>query len=166
MTKILDGSKPTKKNLKNLDTWILKDIENSGLTLENFPLEPLKNEDELKERLGFIKIGEKKIIEIGGYWIPYPGVEGYWRLKLKTTISTSESKVKYLSPNGSRNKAYICTSIKNKLGNYNPDKPIFITEGEKKAAKSTLEGFPCIGLSGVHGFGDKKSMVSVIKKMN
>ena len=157
MTKILDSSKPTKKDLKNLDAWILKDIENSGLDLSNFPVEPLKNEDELRERLGFTKVGPFKIIGIGGYWISYPGLDYYWRLKLKTTISTSESKVKYLSPKGSGNRAFIKASIKNSLGNYNPDKPILITEGEKKAAKSTLEGFPCIGLSGVYGFGDKEN---------
>jgi len=31
----------------------------------------------------------------------------------------------------------------------NPDAPVYITEGEKKAAKAWLEGIPCIGISGI-----------------
>jgi hypothetical protein len=30
-----------------------------------------------------------------------------------------------------------------------PDEPVYIAEGEKKAAKSWLEGIPCIGISGI-----------------
>jgi hypothetical protein len=31
----------------------------------------------------------------------------------------------------------------------NPDEPLYIAEGEKKAAKACLEGIPCIGISGI-----------------
>jgi hypothetical protein len=31
----------------------------------------------------------------------------------------------------------------------NPDEPVYITEGEKKAAKAWLEGIPCVGISGI-----------------
>jgi len=86
---------------KRIDLWILEDLKKSGLDIENFPVEPLKSESELKERLGFTSIEDKagnwvNIIEIGGYWIPYPNVPDYYRLKLKNKIGDA----KYLSRKG------------------------------------------------------------------
>jgi len=63
---------------------------------------------------------------------------------------------KYLAPKGSGNHPYIFPEVAKVLEAYTPDKSIFITEGEKKAVKATLEGFPCIGLSGVWNWKDSK----------
>ena len=140
--------------------WMVLDLRNSGLSPEEFKIEPLKDERELKERLGFTKIGNTKIIDVSGYWMPYPNAHGYHRLKLKHPIETDEGRVKYLSPKkemGFGNHAYILPEVEKICRPYNPDKPIFFTEGEKKAVKATLEGFPCIGLSGVWCFKDKEN---------
>ncbi len=64
-----------------LDAWIVEDLTKSGLKPELFAVEPLKNEEELKERLGFTAIKDEsgnwvKIIDIGAYWISYPNVPG------------------------------------------------------------------------------------------
>jgi len=158
----------TKKAVKSVDceikspgvqagahTWMQKDLQKSGLSIENFTIEPLKREAELWERLGSAPISRTRILTVGGYWIPYPNAPGYYRLKLKTPIVTEKDTIKYLSPTkkmGFGNKPYILPEVKKLLEAYNPDKPIFITEGEKKAAKATLEEFPCIGLSGVWCF--------------
>lgn len=142
------------------DTWIEKDLQKSGLSNENFNIEPLKGEAELMERLGFATFNGTPIEKVGGYWIPYPNVPNYDRLKLKSPIETKDGKKKYLSPKkemGFGNKPYILPEVKKLLEKYNPDKPIFITEGEKKAAKATLEGFPCVGLSGVWNFKDSEN---------
>jgi uncharacterized protein DUF3854 len=147
-----------------LDSWIIEDLNKSGLTSANFSVEPLRSEKELKERLGVTRIKGKsgklhRIIDIGGYWIPYPNIPGYYRLKLKRAITDSKgNKRKYLSPLKKLNKSnhtYVPSEVSRMLSNYSPDKPIYITEGEKKAAKATLEGFPCIGLGGVWMSGDK-----------
>lgn len=143
----------------------LKDLEKSGLTLDTFTIEVLSNVRELRERLGFSGIEDKsgnriRFIDQGVYWIPYPNDPDYYRLKLKSPIETKDGKVKYLSPKkemGFGNKPYILPKVKKLLENYNPDKPIFITEGEKKAAKATLDGFPCVGLSGVWNFKDSEN---------
>jgi len=66
--------------------WILEDLTKSGLNPENFPIEPLRSKDELMDRLGFSKIGGTEIMDMGGYWIPYPNISGYYRLKLKDEI--------------------------------------------------------------------------------
>ncbi len=137
--------------------WVMEDITMSGLNREQFHIEPLNNEDKLIERLGFDKLGVTKIIDVGGYWIPYPNVIGYYRLKLKHPMETDNGKVKYLSPKkemGFGNHAYILPEVEKICRPYNPDKPLFFTEGEKKAVKATSEGFPCIGLSGVWCFKD------------
>ncbi len=141
-------------------SWIHDDLEKSGLTTKDFTIEPLKNKNELVERLGFDKLGVTKIIDVGGYWIPYPNFPVYYRLKLKHPIETDNGRVKYLSPKkekGFGNHAYILPEVENICRPYNPDKPIFFTEGEKKAVKATLEGFPCIGLSGIWCFKDKEN---------
>lgn len=145
--------------------WIHIDLELSGLKSEDFNYEVPKDVYELKERLGFCSLRDKSnntvwLMDLGGYWIPYPNNPGYFRLKLKSPIEADDGTVKYLSPKktkGFGNIPYVLPEVQKLAENYSPNKPIFITEGEKKAAKATLEGFPCIGLSGVWCFKDKES---------
>jgi hypothetical protein len=63
-------------------------------------------------------------------------------------------KVKYESPVGISNRAYFPGGVIPLLGDVT--KPLIITEGEKKALKATLEGFPAVGLVGVWGFAKKR----------
>ena len=130
--------------------WIIEDLARSGLTVETFPVTPLKSEGELTRRLGFSKMGEVSILKIEGYWIPYPNVPGFNRLKLREPINGA----KYLSPKDGGNHPFILLSVLEVVKDYKPDTPIFITEGEKKCVKATLEGFRCIGLSGVWNWKD------------
>lgn len=128
--------------------WVLEDLKKSGLNTENFSIVLLENEDQLKKELGYKTIGGKPIIDIGGYFIIYPNVKDFMRLKLKEPIS----KCKYLSPKNRGNHPYIPREVLEIARNYKPDKPLYFTEGEKKACKASLEGFPCVGLTGVWGF--------------
>ncbi|MCH7535648.1 MAG: DUF3854 domain-containing protein, partial [Bacteroidetes bacterium] len=147
---------------KRTDSWIIEDLKKSGLNPDNILIEPLTSEAELRERLGFTKIKDNlgnsiEIMDVGGYWISYPNARGYYRLKLKHPIQTHDGKVKYLSPKkemGFGNHSFIIPEVYKIATAYNQDKPIFISEGEKKAQKATLEGFPCIGLPGVWNFQD------------
>lgn len=145
--------------LKNTPQWIIEDFNKSGLDLASLPVESLKGEGELMQRLGFSSISGTPIISIGGYWIKYPNVPDYSRLKLKHPIETDNGKVKYLSPKkemGFGNHAYILPEVEKICRPYNPNKHLYLTEGEKKAAKATIEGFPCIGLPGVSIFKDNE----------
>ncbi|HEX3035421.1 MAG TPA: DUF3854 domain-containing protein, partial [Thermodesulfobacteriota bacterium] len=142
------------------DGWIIADIKKSGLAPDNFTADPLRDEEELKRRLGFTQISNIPIMSVGGYWIPYPNVSEYFRLKLREEIKTEDGNIRYLSPQkelGKGNHAYILQDVGQLLKSYNPDKPIFITEGEKKSVKASIEGFPCIGLSGVWNFKDSEN---------
>ena len=64
------------KQCNEIPAWLLEDLHNSGLGLDNFPIEPLRSKDELMERLGFHQIGGTEIMDNGGYWVPYPNVPG------------------------------------------------------------------------------------------
>jgi hypothetical protein len=63
--------------------------------------------------------------------------------------------IKYESPIGMRNRAYLFAGVHEVLKD--PSIRIAITEGEKKAAKAMQEGIPCIGLVGVWGFQRKRN---------
>ena len=128
-------------------------MERSGIEEDDFPVIPLKNENELKEIIGFTTFRNTSIVDVGGYFIPYPLQEGYFRLKLKYPIDG----VKYLSPKGSNNYPYITKEVNDIAKEYNPDHSLIFTEGEKKAVKAIKEGFLAIGLPGVWSFKNSEN---------
>ena len=81
---------------------------------------------------------------------------GYCRLKIdKPRKTKADGKpVKYESPLGSTNRAYTPPGTRAALKD--PTAPLLLTEGEKKAAKTDQEDFPCIGLVGVYGWMKKR----------
>ena len=99
----------------------------------------------------------------GGWEIPYLDPQGrpytygdgvpFVRRKLKPG-----SDPKYLTPSGAGNRPYLSPLLPE--GYLGGTKPLLITEGEKKADSLTAHGFPCIGLTGVYGWRDKRSGTS------
>ncbi len=91
--------------------------------------------------------------------IPYFGADGkpfrYVRLKLDKPRMREGKPIKYESPKGSQNRAYVPPGTRAALTD--PTQPLILTEGEKKAAKADQEGFPCIGLTGVNGWQNKRT---------
>ncbi|MGE5444542.1 MAG: hypothetical protein ACM3SR_08065, partial [Ignavibacteriales bacterium] len=77
-------------NFNRIEDFIQEDLAKSGLSLESFPVTLLMSETELMDRLGFKFFGEKRITDVGGYWIPFPNVSGYYRLKLKEPIGDAK----------------------------------------------------------------------------
>lgn len=133
--------------------WIIKDLKKSGLTWKDIDIFPLENQSQLIKYLGFDKFKQRSLLEVGGCFYRYPNNCDYVRLKLKEEIEGS----KYLSPRGSQIHPYILEEVFEIAIDYNPDKPLIFTEGEKKAAKATLEGFPAIGIPGVWCFKDSEN---------
>ena len=106
---------------------------------------------ELNELLG------RRDINCNGIVIPYD-CGGYYRARLDTPLELRNGKTaKYLSPSGSKNRLYIPQATKGVLKDVSV--PLYITEGEFKAAKLTQEGFHCLGLSGVWGFSRDKKLL-------
>jgi hypothetical protein len=82
---------------------------------------------------------------------------GYTRLKPdKPRKDKKDGKpVRYESPRGKPNRAYFPPATLVALND--AATPLLITEGEKKAAKADQDGFPCIGLTGVYGWQQKRA---------
>lgn len=121
---------------QSLEEWAKVDLVKSGLTPETFPIELIPSGD------------------FEGYRILYPLAPSFNRVKLRRP---EEGGPKYLSAKGSGNRPYLSPPVQRELENESSTEPIFIVEGEKKAAKATLDGFPTIGLTGVDGWRDKRS---------
>ncbi|MEW4490239.1 phage/plasmid primase, P4 family [Thalassoglobus sp. JC818] len=90
--------------------------------------------------------------------IPFFGMDGelngFKRIKpLYPKKDRNGRKQKYLSPKGVDTQPYFPPKIIPHL--LETTVSLIITEGEKKAAKATQEGFPCIGLPGVDCFRQK-----------
>ena len=62
-------------------------------------------------------------------------------------VNADGKPAKYLSPKGADNRLYIPRQTGLVFGDAHA--PLFVTEGEKKAAMADQEGFPCVGLTGV-----------------
>lgn len=133
----------------------LEDLKRSGL-----------NEDTIR-RCGFQSITRPESIAKWLKWKTYNGRlgpclgipffdlngkrNGYVRLKPDNPRTGKNGKPnKYESPVGTGNRAYFPPDTVEAIRS--PLQPLIITEGEKKAAKATQEGFPCIGLVGVYGW--------------
>jgi len=74
--------------------WIIVDLKRSGLAPDDIDVEPLHSKNQLESLLGYSMFNGKSILEVGGYFIPYPNAPDYCRLKLKEPIG----KAKYLWP--------------------------------------------------------------------
>ncbi len=141
---------PSELTQSKLDDWIIEALKKSGLVPEVFPVEPLRNERELQERLGFKTLVNKnnkevRIIDIGGFWIKYPN-ENFYRLRLRESVKTKDGNAKYLSPTGSKSRVYIPPGSLENSG-----LPV-ILEGEKKSARLALAGYRAVGIQGVYNF--------------
>lgn len=74
-----------------------------------------------------------------------------WRA-LREPVPVPKNFPKYLQPHGSGTAAYFPFVVNWKEIFEDWERPLIITEGELKAAKATLDGFPTIGLGGVWSF--------------
>jgi len=107
------------------------------------------------ELLGFLPECGNQPAE--GYAFPYhdyrtgvilTGDDGlpFWRVRLRYP-AIKPAGAKYLSRKGSGVRAFITRETAQKLAN--PEAPVYIVEGEKKALAMTKVGFPAIGIAGV-----------------
>lgn len=90
--------------------------------------------------------------------IPFVGAldmsSGYTRVKPSNPRRKDGKLVRYESPLGAPNRAYLPPATRAKLADANA--PLLVTEGEKKAAAADQRGHCCIGLVGVYGWQAKR----------
>ena len=138
-----------------LQTHHCADLRASGLS------------DKTIEELGFRSVDDDEAFGILGFScgpalaFPYPGTD-FIRLKPDTPLQLTGNDgklrfAKYLSPRDAVNRLYIPPSVRQILDD--PSEHLSITEGEKKAAKATQDGFPTVGIVGIWGFRDREHML-------
>ena len=124
---------------------------------------------EVHHRLSYKQVTQEQAYELVGYklsgWVvlfcdangkPYLHKgKPFYRLKPDPEQLTGDDPPKYLTPKDAGCRPYFSPLATEKK--FNTCKKLFITEGEKKSDALTHYGFPCIGLSGVYGWIDKRS---------
>lgn len=138
-------------------------------TLSSEHREALKREsglsDEMIDKLGWYSVTKdeaakllgKSDVPSDGIAMPYPNAPGFTRVRYDTPRQLPNGRrQRYDQPVGTPNHAFILPEVAAILTS--PENPVFITEGEKKAAKATQEGFHCIALPGVWGFRTVKAV--------
>ena len=139
----------------NLDPHHYRDLKSSGLTDETIRECGFYTERSYPRLAAMIgwkfypkKMGSALVIPFRS---PGGELDGYKRIKPSAPKRNRNGKPqKYISPKGRDQKPYFPPAVIEKLSDASI--PLIVTEGEKKAAKATQEGFPCIGLVGVFSF--------------
>ncbi len=123
---------------------------------------------EIAERLGWysagpvelIKIQKRKDIRCGGIVMPFG--DGFCRVRLDEPLNGA----KYIQEAGTAMRLYLpnLPALTEVLPN-GMDRPIYVTEGEKKAVCACLHGLPCIGIGGVWSWKDADGMLPDWKRV-
>lgn len=154
---------------KTVRAMMLADLARSGLTAEDakkLGVEPLTKDE--TERLVASKVTGR--FHVCSYKIPYRNADGsesgMFRLKFLEDVKDKKGKaIKYWQAEGSTPKAFFAPFCDWLDVADDPSVAIVITEGEKKAAKTTRMGVPTIGLGGVWSWQSKRLGVSLIPEL-
>jgi len=151
------------QDAKNLDFNLKQHHLDKLLNEHGLTLETIKNNNLFSANaVELNKILNRYDIQIDGVVIPYNS--SFSRVRLTKPIIINHTEVKYLSPLNSTNHLYKRHLSPEILKNV--DIPLFFTEGEFKALKSTQEGFYCVGLAGIWGFASNGSLIDGFNNIN
>lgn len=121
------------KNNKTFWNYLLEeDLQKSGITTEQ------------AENAGWFPINETQYCIAYGANSLVDGQQFY-------VIKNVNGSPKYISAKGAGSRAFIIPEVK-EYYTKNPNIPLLITEGEKKALKATLEDIPMLGIRGNYSF--------------
>src|SRR5215510_12022540 len=138
----------------NLLTTHRDDLEKSGLNDQTIKLMGVHTlpPSEWEQFLGWRP--SQKTLSLLAF--PYPNTNGFGRVKLFPPYVDSDGhKTKYWQPKGSWPHLYTLPPVNEVITT--PYKPLYFTEGEKKAAKAVQEGLPCIGIGGLWNWIDSQT---------
>ena len=145
-----------------------KKLLNCSFTIPHLELIESGIPKEIHHLLGYRCVTREEAYELVGYkftgWVvlfcdpkgnPYLNKgKLFYRLKPDPEELKGDDPPKYLTPKDAGCRPYFSPLATEKI--FNKCKKLFITEGEKKSDALTYHGFPCIGLSGVYGWKDKR----------
>lgn len=133
----------------------LADLQRSGLSDATIQRAGIHSEDNYVKLASLLD--RKRYLKKCGPALVFPyadehGANGYCRIRPDSPRLVGGKPAKYESPRGRNNQLYLPSGVSEILAD--STRELLITEGEKKALKSSQEGFPCIGLVGVFGWCD------------
>lgn len=135
--------------MKKYSKQTLRMFAESKLSLEHMNQMGIRDVDKLELKKKFPKMRFNDDL-IFGHEIPYLDISGrptgFSRYRL---YDESQSFPKYLQIAGQASRFYFPPFMEWKKIAADPSIPIYITEGERKAASACAMGIPCIGLGGV-----------------
>lgn len=136
----------------------LADIQRSGLSQAESDKAGIKSvpPGQINKRLGFNLPGLTSCYEI-----PYPGCDGFSRFRC--FFEDGKKGPKYLQRKDTGNHLYIPTVSRPLLKD--PSKPLYITEGEKKALKGSLAGILTIALGGLWNWRNGGGLIADFEKI-
>lgn len=154
--------------LNNLRQKTLSDLERSGLTKKDFTKLRITTLNESKTQ------NLTEYFETGSYRIPYWSIDGtqsrYYRIRFldlsvpqPTKGSSGKKHPRYWQPSGTLPSLYLPPFLDWRATAKDEETTLYITEGEKKAARACKAGIPCIGLGGVWSWRSAKKGVSIIE---
>ncbi|QDU25885.1 hypothetical protein ETAA8_09570 [Anatilimnocola aggregata] len=134
-------------------------MEGSGLSAETIKAAGIYSEWTPAKLGRILKLDERWVKKlVPAIVFPFAradGSNGYSRVKPDNPrVDRNEKKIKYESPRGEPNQVYLPPGVADYLQDVRQE--LLFTEGEKKSAKATQEGFPCLGLVGVYGWKHAK----------
>jgi len=133
----------------------LSDLRKSGLSDEYIEFSGFKSHSMgMLSRIIWGGDSKNILAADSGYVIPYHDLNGRPTGAVRVRLFGTD-KGKYRSPVGQPISIYIPVNLKTLLEAGNG--VIFVTEGEKKAAKAVQEGIPCIAISGIDSWFDPMS---------
>jgi hypothetical protein len=127
----------------------LADLERSGLSLPTISQAKIK--DDSDDEVGQLLRDRHKVV---GYVLPYFDLAGkplkHYRIKVLESLN-GHTPPKYLQPKATGNHLYIPPGIDAISHGWenDPDVPLFLTEGEKKALAGVQAGLPTLAVGGV-----------------
>jgi hypothetical protein len=125
----------------------LADFQKSGLTLETI------------RAMGTYSARPGDLDRLAGWGItargatsaivfPFPDCDGFYQLKVFPPIQKGDGHhVRYIQPRASESHAYILPEVRERLAD--PAESLLLTEGVKKTARLTQEGFNAVGIPAV-----------------
>ena len=155
---------PAVPAINEVEEWVKEDLRHSGIDwneFHSFGGRVIDSAADFLELLGYVPSCLDG--KAAGWMLPFYnpkngeeliGADGmpYFRIRMRYPAQTADKKpAKYLSRKSSGQHAFILATVHEQL-THDPQTPLILTEGEKKAWCAVKHGLPVIGLTGNFGW--------------
>ena len=172
---------PAAPAINEVEEWAKEDLRHSGIDWNEFHSFGGRVIDSAADFLELLDYVPSCLDgKAAGWMLPFYnpkngeeliGADGmpYFRIRMRYPAQTADKKpAKYLSRKNAGQHAFILATVHEQL-THDPQTPLILTEGEKKAWCATNHGMPTIGLTGNFGWslpGTKELLPELVEYLN